>query len=257
VSKKPLDVRVAAAFATILALTSCGPAPVAEGIDDPGEARNRAVHGLNLALDRMIVGPGSKGYGTIVPKPLKQGVSNVADTLELPSNIANNLLQLRLDKAGQNTLRLAFNLTFGLGGVIDASTAFGVPEADTDFGETLYIWGVREGTYLVLPVLGPSTERDAVGVVVDAFLDPVSALLPRNEARIATGIRIAGRLGDRDRFSDTIDSILYESADGYAQQRLLYLQNRRFELGQSDTAATGEAESDAGFIDPYEDPYAQ
>jgi len=257
VPKKPRNVRLAAASVALALLVSCGPAPVAQGINDPSEARNRSVHGFNLAIDRAIVEPGAKGYGAALPKPVQRGLSNVADTLELPSNIANNLLQLRLGKAGQNTLRLAFNLTFGLGGVVDASTAFGVPEAKTDFGETLHIWGVPEGQYVVLPVLGPSTGRDAAGVVVDAFLDPVGAFLPVREGNIATGIRIAGRLGDRDRFSDTIDSILYESADGYAQQRLLYLQKRRFELGQADAAGTGDAGQDAGFIDPYEDPYGQ
>lgn len=253
VLKSPWNCRLAATIAVFSVLASCGPAPVGEGIADPYEQSNRSVHRLNLALDRSVVAPGAKGYGDIVPKPVKEGVSNLADTLELPSNIANSLLQARVGKAGQNTLRLALNLTLGIGGLIDAATVFGVPEADTDFGETLYVWGVGEGNYVVLPFFGPSTERDAVGVVVDAVLDPVGAILPTDEARAALGIRAAGVLGDRDRFSDTIDSILYGSADGYAQQRLLYLQNRRFELGQAGPAGTG----DAGFIDPYEDPYGQ
>lgn len=250
-------VRIAAALCGLGLLVACGPAPVAEGINDPDETLNRGTHEFNLALDRAIVGPGARGYGAVVPEPLKRGVANVSNTLGLPGAIANNVLQLRLDKAGQNTLRLATNLTFGLGGLLDVSTAMGLPEAKTDFGETLHVWGVPEGSYLVLPVLGPSTGRDAVGTVVDAVLDPLGAILPAREAEAATGLRVAARLGDRDRFSDTIESILYGSADSYAQQRLLYLQNRRFELGQGGTAESADAQSDAGFIDPYEDPYGQ
>lgn len=253
----PRNLRLSAIVAAALFLVSCGPAPIAQGINDPYEQDNRRVHQLNLAIDRSLVSPGAKGYGAIVPDPLKQGVSNVADTLGLPNSIVNNVLQGRLGKAGQNTLRLAINLTLGVGGLVDAATIYGVPEADTDFGETLHVWGVGEGKYVVLPVVGPSTERDALGVVVDAVLDPVGLMLPRDEARAVLGVRAAGGLGKRDRFSDTIDSILYGSADGYAQQRLLYLQNRRFELGQAGTAADADASSDAGFIDPYEDPYAE
>jgi phospholipid-binding lipoprotein MlaA len=190
----------------------------------------------------------------------------------LPGDIANNLLQLRLADAGQNTLRLGVNLTFGLAGLLDVSSELGLEGQPTDFGETLHVWGVGEGPYLELPLAGPSTLRDTVGMAVDVALDPVGRALPVREANAATAIRIFSRLGDRARFSDTVDSLLYDSADSYAQARLLYLQNRRFTLGQGGAASgaasddgfidpyadtASEAPADDSFIDPYEDPYAQ
>ena len=247
-------------------LSACAATPDATGINDPFEPANRKVHAFNKGVDRALVGPASKGYG-IVPEPLKRAVGNVADTLDLPGDIANNLLQLRLADAGQNSLRLAMNLTFGLGGLFDISTEIGMPGKPTDFGETLHVWGVGEGPYMELPLAGPSTARDTVGMLADIALNPVRLALPTKEANAATIIKLFSRLGDRDRFSATVDSLLYESADSYAQARLLYLQNRRFQLGK----AAGEAgtsddgfidpyadgASDDAFIDPYEDPYAQ
>ena len=233
-------------------LAGCATPPVSQGIDDPLEPLNRTTHGLNRALDKAIVGPGAKAYGTVVPKPLQRVIGNLAGTLDLPGDIVNDLLQANVEEAGINSLRLATNLTFGILGLFDAATAFGLPEKPTDFGETLYVWGVGEGPYVELPVLGPSTARDAVGTVVDVVANPVRLLSSGDLATAATGAKVLARLGDRDRYSETVDSILYDSADSYAQARLLYLQNRRFELGQAISTGT-----DDGFVDPYEDPYGQ
>jgi phospholipid-binding lipoprotein MlaA len=249
------------------ALSACAGQPASDGINDPFEPANRKVHAFNKGLDRTLVGPASKGYG-IVPQPVKRAVGNVADTLDLPGDIANNLLQFRLVAAAENTLRLGVNLTFGLAGTIDVSSELGLEGKPTDFGETLHVWGAGEGPYMELPFAGPSTARDTVGMAVDIALNPVRLALPKKEANAATFLKLFSRLGDRDRFSDTVDSLLYESADSYAQARLLYLQNRRFQLGKGKGAADGagddgfidpyaDAPSDDGFIDPYEDPYAQ
>ena len=139
--------------------------------------------------------------------------------------------------------------------VFDAATAIGLPESPTDFGETLHVWGVGEGVYVELPFGGPSTARDATGILVDLAINPVRLALPEREATAATIAKLFSRLGDRNRFSETVESVLYDSADSYAQARLLYLQNRRFQLGQV-TEGT-DAATDDGFIDPYEDPYAE
>ncbi len=244
-----------AAFGLIL-LAGCAGSPSADGINDPYEPTNRGIHDFNRGLDRALVGPAAKGYGNVVPEPAKRVVGNVADTLDLPGDILNNLLQFRIADAGQNTLRLGVNLTMGVAGLFDASTAIGLPGAPTDFGETLHVWGVGEGPYLELPFAGPSTARDATGTLVDLAINPVRLALPEREALAATGMKVFSRLGDRDRFSETVDSILYDSADSYAQARLLYLQNRRFQLGQT-TEGTDPGTADDGFIDPYEDPYAE
>lgn len=269
------NLRNALAVLAFAGLAGCGAAPSGNGINDPFEPTNRKVHAFNKGVDRALLGPASKGYG-VVPEPLKRAVGNVADTLDLPGDIANNLLQLRLVKAAENTLRLATNLTFGLGGTIDVASELGLPEQPTDFGETLHVWGVAEGPYLELPLAGPSTVRDTVGTVVDVALNPVRLALPEKEAMAATVLKLFSRLGDRNRFSDTVDSLLYESADSYAQARLLYLQNRRFGLAKggggaattsddgfidpyADTATDTSAAApvDDGFIDPYEDAYAE
>ncbi|CAN1558253.1 VacJ Surface lipoprotein [Paracoccaceae bacterium] len=233
-------------------LAGCSGAPGPNGIDDPYEATNRRIHEFNRGLDRALVGPAAKGYGSIVPKPVTRVVGNLAGTLDLPGDIANDLLQLRVADAAQNFLRLGVNLTMGVGGLFDASTAIGLPGKPTDFGETLHVWGAGEGAYVELPFAGPSTVRDTVGTVVDIALNPVRLVLPPREAMAATGIKLFSRVGDRDRFSETVESILYDSADSYAQARLLYLQNRRFTLARGKEAA-----NDDDFIDPYEDPYAE
>ncbi len=230
-------------------LGGCGPAAAPTGINDPYEASNRKVHAFNKSLDRGAVRPSANAYGTVVPGPLRTGVQNFAQNLGEPGNVANDLLQFKLDDALVNTIRFAVNSTIGIGGLFDPATPMGIPGDRTDFGETLAVWGVGEGRFVELPLIGASTERDTVGMIVDVVFDPLRFILPTAEANAATGIQVAAGLGRRYRYSATIDSILYESADSYAQARLLYLQNRRFELGQ--TAET------ADFVDPYEDPYAE
>ena len=240
-------------FGAVLAVTAllagCGPAEIPQGINDPYEANNRNVHGFNKVVDRNAVRPVAKLYGSAVPGPGQRLVSNVGGNVGLPSAIANNLLQADIGGAAQNTMRFLVNTTVGVGGIFDVATLMGVPEVSTDFGETMHLWGVPEGPYVELPLIGPTTNRDMAGMLVDVFLNPLRFVLPTVEANWATGFQIAAGLGQRARYSDSIDSVLYESADSYAQTRLLYLQNRRYELGQD---ATEEP-----FVDPYEDPYAQ
>ena len=250
-AKKRGLLRLPGGFLAFAVLAACAGAPGPDGMNDPYEATNRRVHAFNRGLDRALVGPASKGYGSVIPDPVQRVVGNLADTLDLPGDIVNDLLQVNIADAGQNTLRLAVNLTFGLAGTLDASTALGMAGKPTDFGETLHVWGAGEGAYVELPFLGPSTARDATGTVVDLVLNPTQLLLPPKEAMAATVTKLLSRLGDRDRYSETVESILYDSADSYAQARLLYLQYRRFQLGQT-AEAVG---ADGAFIDPYEDPY--
>ncbi len=240
---------MAAVTLGLLALTACGPAPAPAGINDPNEAANREVHEANKALDRALVGPASDAYGTTIPVPLRQGVQNFADNLDVPGDVANGILQGRPGPVLENTARFLINTTVGIGGIFDPAKAMGLPGKSTDFGETLHVWGFAEGAYGELPFIGPSTSRDTVGRVVDVVLNPLRLALPVREGNIATVASVASRLGDRFKFGNTVDSILYDSADSYTQTRLLYLQNRRFELGQATGGTTGEDD----FLDPYED----
>ena len=240
----------AALAATVLALLSaCATPEVSSGINDPYEVTNRKIHERNRKTDRNILRPVAYAYGENVPEPIRIAVSNFSDNLSLPGHVVNNLLQFRIEDALHNTVRFMFNTTIGLGGVLDPGTRLGLTGTDTDFGETRYVWGVNEGAYLELPSLGPSTQRDAVGKGVDLFLNPLSYVVrtPERYAKPATGV--LSRLGDRYRFGETIDSVLYDSADSYAQTRLLYLEARRFQL------LGGAEQNDEELYDIYEETF--
>jgi phospholipid-binding lipoprotein MlaA len=240
-----LKYRMLGALFGIALLGACGAPEVGSQINDPYEAANRATHAENIALDRALVRPVSNAYGTLVPGPVQTGISNVASNLGAPSDVLNNLLQVRIGQAAQNTTRFLINSTVGVFGIFDVATAMGIPQAPTDFGETLYYWRVPEGSYAELPIAGPSTSRHAVGRLVDVVLNPVSIVLPSPESGFGTGFAVADAFGARYRNSDLIDSVLYDSADSYAQARLLYLQSRRFQLRGRD--------AEADYFDPYED----
>lgn len=231
--------------------TSQDPALRTDGINDPYERQNRAVHEFNKDLDTVIVRPLSKGYA-VIPVEMRDRVNDFSENLSMPGNAINGLLQGDLRGFGLATTRFVMNTTIGIGGLVDAATELGIPEYDTDFGETLAVWGVGEGAYIELPVFGPSTQRDAVGLVTDFFTNPLTfATLDDDPERyIPPTARGLAALNDRDRLSTTIDAILYESADSYAQSRSIYLQNRRFEL---ESAAGNDVDAFQDDIDPFAD----
>lgn len=232
----------------LAALTSAcakqDPAAQATGeVFDPYEKTNRKVHEFNLAVDRYAFRPASKGYVTVVPPDMVRAFSNFANNLSMPANAINYLLQGDLKGAGNASIRFAMNTVLGIGGLGDPASDFGVPESNTDFGETLHVWGAEEGAYVELPFFGPSNARDATGTFVDFFTNPIGQLQHNPVQNVEIYAEIVDQLGNRGTYTETIDSILYESADSYAQGRLIYLQNRRFELGQEDPSTE---------IDPFE-----
>lgn len=233
--------RLLPAFALILAVAACGSAPgpgvSPEGVYDPYEAQNRRNHEFNRKLDRRLVRPAAVGYSSTLPDGVEDSVGNFAENLGEPSRVVNSLLQGDFRGAGISSLRFVTNTAFGFLGLFDVATDFKIPEHDTDFGETLHVWGVGEGAYLELPVVGPSTSRDTVGMVVDLFTNPLSYTLDSPERYYDTVAGAASGLSSRGRFAETVDSVLYDSADSYAQARLIYLQNRRFELGEGEAAS--------------------
>lgn len=261
-ASNPYRIRTAIAAVFLMALGACGPAvlPSANAIDDPTEPANRAMHEFNVAVDRAVLRPVSHGYGAVVPEPVRDGISNASSNLDQPLYVVNNLLQLRLDEALRNSFRFLLNSTIGLGGLLDPASEIGLYADETDFGETLHVWGVSEGGYVVLPVLGPSTSRDTVGLIVDSVMNPTRLAFDSPESDYITGANVADALNTRYELSDEIDRLYYESADGYAQARLLYLQNRRYELRGEEEAEYLDPYSDPysdPYLDPYEDPYAQ
>ena len=227
-------------------LAACTVAPEGAEIHDPYERHNRQVHALNVDVDRIALRGSASAYGTGVPRPVRRGIGNAADNLAQPRRVLNSLLQFRLEDAITNTYRFVLNSTVGVAGVFDPAGALGITAREADFGETLFVWGVPEGAYLELPFLGPATERRAVGHVADFALDPLHQVLAVRQRNRALAVRAAGLVDQRERASTFLESTLYESADSYAQARLMYLQNRRFAIG--DDAQTQ-------FIDPYEDDH--
>lgn len=238
------------ALTLALGLSACAREPQPQGIYDPDEQANRKVHAFNVALDKLLLRPAATTYGKVVPAPIEAGVSNFATNLDAPGDVVNDLLQANPGDALRNTTRFVVNTTIGIGGLFDPATELGLNAAPTDFGETLHVWGAKEGRYVEVPALGPSTTRDFAGTLVDIAFNPLRLVLQPPETYWMNGAKVASTLGDRARYSATYDSILYGSADSYAQARLLYLQNRRFALGQTGTAPDGSGE-DVNFEDPY------
>lgn len=234
-----------AAILSLLLVNGCVTSgPAGAEFNDPYEAVNRNIHGFNKGVDRTLYRPVSTAYGTVVPKPVRMGVNNVSRNLGDPQNSVNALLQGRVENTVVSLFRFIINSTVGLAGVFDPATGLGLEKRDTDFGETLHVWGVGEGAYIAQPFFGPSTQRDTVGDVVDLFTDPFAPFLSYPEAVYPTAAWVLENADYRYEYNDSLNQVLYDSADSYAQSRLIYLENRRFELGE---------DAGAAYVDPYDD----
>ncbi len=239
-----LALRLLVVLAALTGLAACHPRPPGATVHDPFESTNRAWFDTNLALERALLPATDRPAGPPAPSPARRTIRNVADNLSTPRYVVNDLLQARPAQALVNGWRFVINTTVGLGGLFDPAGALGLTGRPNDFGATLHVWGVNEGAYKVLPLFGPSTERDAAGMVVDAFLDPLNMVLSTNERAGAFVLRQSGRIADRIEYADILEATVLQSADPYVQARLVYLQNRRHFLGEA---------REEEFIDPYAD----
>ena len=146
---------------------------------DPWERFNERMFDFNLGLDRRVVKPAAIGWGKAVPEPLRKGIQNALRNLGMPRRFVNNLLQLKVDGAVRELAGFALNSTVGLAGLGDVASAEGVaPPDEEDTGQTLAVYGVKPGPYLVLPFFPPSTVRDTIGSTVDGLLDPLGLVMP-------------------------------------------------------------------------------
>lgn len=238
-----------AAVLLAFSLDGCARPQASATIADPLEGVNRGFYNFNVGLDKNVLRPMAKSVGGNGRSRFFDSVGHFAVNIDEPLNVANDLLQFRLGDALHNTLRFGINTIIGLGGFFDPATEIGLADKNTDFGETLYRWGAGAGPYLVLPVYGPSNLRDTVGLVVDNVFDPMQLLVKRPVLLFGTGTKLLDKFGSRIRHSATVDSLLYDSADGYGQLKLLSQQNRQYELGQTP--------ADEAFIDPYGDSNGQ
>lgn len=228
--------RSACALFALGAVVACTPAPSDGSINDPFESTNRQVHAFNKNLDRAFLRPAGT-VANALPEEVTTPAANFADNISLPGMVANGVLQGDIGGVATNTMRFLLNTTVGVVGLFDPAGAIGLTEKTTDFGETLAVWGVPEGAYVELPFLGPSTERDAVGEIVDLVFDPLASVGTPVQVDYGLPAKVVGIAIDRGSYADLFDDVLYNSADSYAQARLAYLQNRRFELGEEPPAA--------------------
>lgn len=191
---------------------------------DPLEPFNRVVYKANDALDRAILKPVAKGYRAAVPLPIRSGVSNLLDNLRDVPTALNGVLQGRFRQAASDTGRFVINSSIGILGIFDVASHMGLQKHDEDFGQTLGLWGLGSGPYLMLPLLGPSTVRDGSGLIVDFATTPATyAFKGGTQGWTALGVRIV------DQRASLLDAerILEEAAlDRYYFLRDAYLQRR-------------------------------
>ena len=215
-------------------------AEAVENVNDPFESVNRNIFKFNNNLDDYFFKPVAKGWRKIPDIPRKP-LTNLATTAKTPISLANAILQLNKQSIGNIIGRFLINMTFGLGGLFDvASTeSFGnITEVEEDFGQTLAVWGVPDGPYVMLPIFGPSSVRDAFGLGVDTVTNPLSFGYRMNgiglEARLS-GPVVRG-VSTREKYLDYLDEMKEGSLDFYATMRSLYRQKRRKDI-------SGELES--------------
>jgi phospholipid-binding lipoprotein MlaA len=218
----------AAAICIVLGCGGCAARPdgSASADNDPGETVNREIFKANLAADHAVVRPVAEAYQDHVPPAIRQGVRNVVQNLKEPANAVNDLLQGHVAQAGQAVGRLAVNSTVGAAGVFDVAKNWGLPPHPADFGETLAVWGVGEGPFVELPLLGPSNPRDAVGTVVDMAMNPLAYVggAPATYAGVAAGS--ADVVDTRAQHLKDLDDLERNSLDYYAELRSVYRQHR-------------------------------
>lgn len=230
---------VAIGFASLL--------PVAASADDtdPWEGFNRGVYRFNDTIDQYVAKPVAKAYQKVTPQPVDDGITRVLRNLLSPITLVNELLQGKPAAAAATTSRFMFNSTIGLVGIFDIGAKMGMPRTEEDFGQTLAVWGVGQGPYVMLPLLGPSTVRDFFGRFGDAPADP-RAYMNRD---VAYGILALNLVDTR---ADLLKAEKLVQGDRYNFIRDYYLQVRAFDI------ADGVVTSDPFLDDDFEsEPAAQ
>lgn len=219
--KKQAALTMAAASLALLVTSGCATGPDRKP-GDPFEPANRAIFTFNDKLDTYVAQPVAKGYQKVTPQPLRQAVSNFFSNLGDVSNLANNLLQLKITDATEDLMRIAMNSTFGLGGLIDFATLAGLPKHHQDFGLTLGHYGVPAGPYLVLPLFGPSDVRDGIGMAVDVKFNMLNYIEPavRNPLYVLQFVSVrSDLLGATDLLKQAALDPYSFVRDAYRQQR--------------------------------------
>jgi phospholipid-binding lipoprotein MlaA len=213
------------------------PGDEATEVHDPLEKMNRSTFENNQRLNRAVVYPIAKAYNNTVPEPVRNSVENFTGNLSEPMTFANDILQLRVGAAVTTLGRFTLNSTIGVGGLFDVASKHDLPEQSGDFGQTLYVWGVRKSPYLVVPLIGPTNLRDLVGTTVDvAATIPAGGLLPSQYLTTFNNVSVAGtvttpmtKLSEAGQLEQLEDS----SIDPYTMLRSVVQQKRQAELQEA------------------------
>lgn len=239
----PRFLRRATVSASLLLCVSACATPGGQSADsavsDPIEPVNRAIFGFNEVADKAVIRPVAEAYVFVVPDPVRDSVQSFIRNLLSPLTIANQLLQGDFRGATDATGRFMTNTILGVGGIADVATQAAIPYEPEDFGQTLAVWGLDSGPYIVLPLLGPSNLRDTAGYVVDTVADPVRIWGVSNDHEEWLMARtIVGGIDRRSRLLTEVDDLRRNSLDFYATVRSLYGQQRAAAIRDSKASTT-------------------
>lgn len=240
-----------------LGLSGCANVPPDAGQhpEDPYEGFNRNMHAFNVMLDDVALKPVTKGYRWVTPQFARDGVSNALDNLGEVNNTLNNVLQGKVDKGITSAFRFMLNSTIGVFGLFDVASWVGMERAPEDFGQTLGVWGVSDGPYLELPLLGPSGARDIFRWPVQAAANPIT-YVTLNEQGWGLAYESVNAVDTRSRMMDAgLDDMRANVVDEYVAIRDAYRQSRRLAVadGQIDPDAQLENLTPLSFDDEEED----
>ena len=230
------------AISLLLLLQACASVKNAD-VRDPWESMNRSVYNFNEVLDNIAIQPAAKAYNAVLPSPVRTGIHNFVGNLGDVWTLANTALQLKLQASAETFMRITVNTVFGLGGVLDVATEMRLEKRKEDFGQTLGYWGVKPGPYVVLPILGPSTVRDALATPIDMQGDVTQQFNDQATRSVLTVTRI---LDVRSGLLESLDVIKAAALDPYSFVRDAYLQKRENDVHDGNPPARFDySESDA------------
>ena len=235
-----------AAVAVVSACASVPEDPIERELyleaNDPLEPMNRAIFAFNLKVDEVVLEPAARGYRAVVPQPGRNAIRRFLDNLMLPVVFANDVLQGEPERAAETFARFTINSTVGILGLFDVA---GIEPHREDFGQTLAVWGVGDGPYLVLPFHGPAGARDGAGLFADRTFDPFTYWLEDPENwQVFGGRTVAGAVDDRERVLEDFAELRRSSVDFYATARSLYRQSRAYEIRNGAPAPVSDFDFD-------------